>query len=642
MGSPAGRSVGRRLARALRRRAYPSSLAVQAAIGLQQDASKFLATFSSYLAFDLVAAVGPAGSGKTHLAAELTAARGDNLSGIYIEGWRLGARGTLNDLLPSLRGIPATSFEELLEGVEAVGIRYGVRIPVVIDGLTEAEDPASWKGELETLGVMLNNFSHVLVIVTLRPSATNVALPSSLAQINLPGFGRMTGEAIRRYFDYYKINAGSLRLPLERFRDPLFLRIFCEATNPLRQEWVGPERFPTSLVAAFTEFRKAVAQRIADRPGNITKSYPPDILNALDKLALAMWETDRRAVPFGEVRELIGDTTTNWAESLARQLADEGVLSREPDGDQRTVILFDSFAGFLIADALTRQKGKTDFAEWAREGRTATKLYGDLRGTPSEKSPDWPPPANRMIGWARSLARRVIQFLLVDKRDTSPVHPAIIQRAHPLASDVRKALVGLVPRRFQMQFWELVDDDIRAEVLVDSAELEGELLDAATVEQIARLAMQPPTAGMRDLFDRFMETRDAPRHPLNARFLDDLLSKRSVADRDLRWTEWVRRNESQIISTTRESAEKWEADGDLEEEDHLQAVWLKWLLTQHSSPPAGSRHSGSLPVRAQVPGWTLPTDVVQPTHQRSVCSGTPAGSDIRRDNGRPGRKSSLR
>lgn len=574
-----GRPAGRQLARALRRQAHPSSLAVQAAIALHHNVSTFLTTFSSYLALDLVAAVGRAGSGKTQLAAELTAPGGDDLSGIYIEAWRLRRRGTLNDLLSSLRGISATTFEDLLEGVEAAGMRHGVRIPIVIDGLTEAEDPASWKGELETLGVTLRRFRHVVVIVTLRPSATNVALPNGLTQIDLPGFGPMTSKAISRYFEYYKIDSGSLRLPLERFRDPLFLRIFCEATNPDRQVWVGPEKVPTSLVAAFTEFRNAVAQRIADRPGSIVKRYPPDILNALDKLALSMWETDRRALPFGEVRELIGDHTPNWAESLARQLADEGVLSREPDGDQRTVILFDAFAGFLIADALTKEKGKTDFAEWALEGRTATKLHGDLCRIPSGKSPDRPSGVNRTIGWVQSLARKVFQFLPFNRDDTSLVPPMIIQQAHPLASDVRKALVGLVPRRFQMQFWELVDDDLRPGVLFDSAELEGELLDAATVDQIAHLAMQPPTAGMRDLFDRFMETRDAPRHPLNARFVDGLLSRLSVADRDLRWTEWIRRNEEEIISAICACTKRWEADGDLTGEDHLQAIWLKWLLT---------------------------------------------------------------
>ena len=53
-----GRPAGRRLARALRRQAHPSSLAVQAAIGLHQNVSTFLATFASYLASNLVATVG--------------------------------------------------------------------------------------------------------------------------------------------------------------------------------------------------------------------------------------------------------------------------------------------------------------------------------------------------------------------------------------------------------------------------------------------------------------------------------------------------------------------------------------------------------------------------------------------------------
>ena len=458
-------------------------------------------------------------------------------------------------------------------------MRYGVRIPIVIDGLTEAEDPATWKGELGALGVTLRRFRHVVVIATLRPSATNVALPNGLDQIDLPGFGRMTRKAIPRYFEYYKIDPGSLRLPLERFSDPLFLRIFCEATNPDREVWVGPERIPTSLVSAFTEFRNAVVRRIADRPGGNFKRYRPDILNALDRLALTMWETDRRAIPFGEAREVVGDTSANWAESLARELVDEGVLSREPDGDQRTVILFDAFAGFLIADALTRAKGKTDFAEWAREKRTVAKLLGDLRRIPAEKSPDCPPGENRTIAWVKSWARRALRLPPFGRDHTPPVLPTAAQPAHPLAPDIRKALVGLVPRRFHMQFWELVDDDLRAEILVDSAELEGELLDAATVDQIARLAMQPPTSGMHDLFDRFMETRDAPRHPLNARFVDSLLSGLTVADRDLRWTEWIRRNETEIISAIRECTERWECDGDLAEGDHLDAIWLKWLLT---------------------------------------------------------------
>ena len=573
------RSTGRRLARTLRRRAHPSSLAVQAAIGLHQIAETYLDDLARHLACSLVAVVGQAGSGKTHLAAELTASRGDLPSGLFLEGWRLERRGTLEDLLVGLRGVTAGSFEELLEAVDAAGMRYGIRIPVVIDGLTEAEDPSTWKGELETLGVILRRFQHVLVVATLRPSAANIALPDDLARIGLSGFGRMTREAISRYFEHYKIDPGSLRFPLEQFRDPLFLRIFCEATNPGRQEWVGPNSIPTSLVAAFTKFRDAVVGRMTDRPGNNFKRYRPDILNALDRLALSMWEADSRSLPFETVREVVGDSAANWAESLARELVDEGVLSREPEGDQRTVILFDAFAGFLIADALTRAKGKPDFAEWARQEPTVSKLLYDLRVKPGEKPLLGLLRGTQMIKRVESWVRRVFRLTPARRERTSSVPPAVTQPAHPLALDIRKALVGLVPRRFQMQFWELVNDNFRDEVLVETVELEGELLEAETVNQIARLAMRHPPSGLGDLFGRFMETRDAPGHPLNAEFVDDLLGEMSVADRDLRWSEWVRRNEAEIISAILESTERWKSDAELTEADHLDAIWLKWLLT---------------------------------------------------------------
>ena len=234
-------------------------------------------------------------------------------------------RGTIDDLVTRLRGLPATSFEELLEAVESVGVRTGSRIPIVIDGLTESEDPATWRGELETLSSILSSFQHVVVVVTLRPSAADVALPSSLPRVSLHGFSSLTSEAISRYFDYYKIDAGGLRLPLDRFSDPLFLRIFCEATNPDREVWVGPERVPSSLVGAFTEFRRVAVERIAKRPGSSIRRYSPDILEALDAIAISMWDTGRRAIPFNEIRELIGDTSADWTESLARALVEEGV-----------------------------------------------------------------------------------------------------------------------------------------------------------------------------------------------------------------------------------------------------------------------------------------------------------------------------
>ena len=486
------RTAGRQLARALRRRLHQSSILVQAAISQQQESLKLLSRVSEYLSVNLIAVVGPAGCGKTHLAAALTAETGNRLSGLYMEAWPLKRRGTIDDLLPRLRGLPGASFGEVLEAVESAGVRYHARIPIVIDGLTESEDPATWKGELEAIRIMLSSFQHIVVVVTLRPSAAAVAIPDSLPCVELQGFSSLTEEAISRYFDYYKINSAGLKLPLERFSDPLFLRIFCEATNPDRSVRVGPERIPTSLVAAFGEFRHVVVNRLAGKPGISVRRYPTDILRALDKIALVMWDTGRRAMPFNEIRELIGDVSADWTESLARALEDEGVLSRDPYGDQRTVILFDAFAGFLIADALTKQKGQEDFAEWLREDLTRRRLSSPQWHVPGRTTNSRKWLSNSIADRMCSVCRSIMGVLPFSKSKAKFSELPAGRQSHPLASDVRKAFVGLVPRRFQMQFWQFVDEDLQREALVDSAELEGELLDSSTVNEIARVAVQPP------------------------------------------------------------------------------------------------------------------------------------------------------
>lgn len=531
---------GQQLARALSRQRHPRSFVVMAGLARQRDSAELFAQIRKYLSAKAIAVVGPAGCGKTHLGAELTAARGARPCGLYAQAWPLTRRGTVNELLAQFGETQAESLVQLLEALDAAGARAGARIPFVIDGLNESEDPAVWKEELPKLQPVLERLQHVVVVVTVRPSVAQMALPDNLARLELQGFDRVTKEAVLTYFREYNIDPGNVRLPLEQFQDPLFLRIFCEATNPTRDSRVSPEQVPASLTAAFIEFRRKAVERIAEMRGGVRR-YQPDILKALDGIALSLWETNRRAMPFDEIRDQIGDDSEEWTRSLARALQDEGILSAERDtrGAVRTVILFDRFAGFLIADALIRLKGPDDFATWA----TAVETVAQLGSDPEE-------------------------------------------RAHPLASDIRDAFVGLVPRRFiGMQFWEFVDGSLREEAIVGAAYLEGRLLDGETVAEIARVSVRPgigtssTSPGRRDLFDRFREVRDVGGHPLNAEFVDSLLSGLSVADRDLRWTEWIRNSDGEHFRELERLTESWKSTTERIEEDRLNAVWVKWLLT---------------------------------------------------------------
>ncbi len=83
----------------------------------------------------------------------------------------------------------------------------------------------------------------------------------------------------------------------------------------------------------------------------------------------------------------------------------------------------------------------------------------------------------------------------------------------------------------------------------------------------------------RDLFDRLLTTRGSPRHPLNAEFLDDALRTMSVADRDLRCTEWVRRHQDETLGDLQRLEQRWRSDPACAAADRLLARWVKWMLT---------------------------------------------------------------
>src|SRR5690606_19699924 len=119
---------------------------------------------------------------------------------------------------------------------------------------------------------------------------------------------------------------------------------------------------------------------------------------------------------------------------------------------------------------------------------------------------------------------------------------------HPLADDILSSLVEQVPRRvYSKQVWQLVDEPLRGRALRLAARLEPAFLDAMTVGAMIDLVQ----AGETEILDRLWQVRGTQGHPLNAEGLDRALRTMSVANRDLRWTEWVRTNHDDVLGRGR-------------------------------------------------------------------------------------------
>lgn len=527
----------------LRKRRLPAALAITGVSAEIRDVVWWLQEAQADAQAPLIAVVAAAGLGKTHLAAQLTAPTEQQSAGVFIQGGRLRAGGSLDDLARRIPGLKVERFEDLLEALNSAGARAGARIPLVIDGLNEAERPSEWRALLDELMPALGDYPHVVVIVTLREALAARAVPDTAATIDLEWYRSEVDDIVDAYFEHYLISAAGAWLPTGMFHNPLFVRMYCEAANPVRQNPVGVEALPTSLVGVFELYRDGVIQRLAQDPARVP--IPADqIKRRLAALALEMWTRGVRRVPSDDAKAILDAGETNWDESLFRRLEEEGVLFREEiDGgdDPEVGVLFDRFAGYLIADALLVRMSYAEVGERLAEATLWNSLLGE------------------------------------DSRS--------------FGEDVSISLIGLVPRRFGgHHLWRFAPDEHRSWALAQELDLESEFLDDGTVDELETLivcwewkAPGPRGYGRRHPFDRLWEVRASPAHRLNADFLDRILRLLPLAERDRRWTEWVRHRAGDLlVDDLTELIGFWSDDLDRVEVDDLEALAIAWLQTSTS------------------------------------------------------------
>ena len=477
---------------------------------------------------NILAVVGSAGDGKTCLAAKLTNWQDDSPGGILLLARFLQNNQTLDNLVSrSLGHAKVKTFEQLLEASDAAGKRLGVRLPIVIDGLNESENPRNWKSLIQQHESKIKSYENIAVLLTLRQGVDS-CLGEELRRYHLQGFQYNLDEAIEKYFTYFEISQKGVHQIRSLFSSPLFLSLFCQAVNPDRKEFVEADKVPTSATEVFIQYKAQIVERIAEQL-DLNETY---VETSLKKIALQLWRQDKRELDFDAVKTLI-DKSDSWQKSLTRKLEEEGVLGRKPEWQgpgQSSSILYDAFAGFLIADALVTDVGNSEMDNWIAENSE--------RLTPTE---------NR----------------------------------HPLKEDIVAGFVGLFPRKVHRQFWESVTGDLRDEALLESANLASSRLDERTLGELSKLVGQISHQPFKSVFSRLYTVHDSASHRLNAEFTSSSLFKQSVGERDLQWSEWLRSNRAALIYNLEYMEKDWKQKNQLDEADVLSAKLVCWMLTSN-------------------------------------------------------------
>lgn len=481
-----------------------------------------------------VAVLAAAGEGKSELAVKITQADSEFPGGVLLLGKNLHAGQGLDDLVSAFKisGRPAESFDQLVEAVDAAGQRAGKRIPIVIDGLNEAEDPRNWRDEISRADELLKDFPYVLLVLTLRNEFAQMCLPEEFPQVEHNGFQEDPQTAIDKYFEYYKIDATDADLPIEFLQHPLTLRIFCEVANPRRQHIVGVEALPSSLASLFEEHFNRVAARVAELSPMAHRIYQDEVQDALLKIAGLLWDGNARSLEFQAARTAVGDMG-RWDASIIRALESEGVLVRttSEDGGQGIAFSYDLMAGHMMARHLL---AKPSLAQWLQSDEGRAQFHFHESGS------------------------------------------------HTFAYDVFQALVGLYPHRLgKRQLWQdLSDQNLFMNALLLTAQSDPRHIGRETVERFA-LAMQESKRFAQIAFKRLRTTRAARAHPFDMNFLHDVLLVMPNTQRDLFWSEWVRERSEEVEDDCKFLSTRWKSGG-LDEREIRRARWVMWTLTTTS------------------------------------------------------------
>lgn len=488
---------------------------------------------------------GGVGIGKTHIACHISQERVLNdLPAILLLGAHFTSDLPIENQILKILNIPSSySWEDFIQALQSSAETYKTKIPIVIDALNEAQDAAKWKSELPGFAYTLENLSHVVLITTCRSNYRRAIWPPSEPKymFEIHGFDRASlKEAIEKYFDWYKIKCDLTLAPLRQLSNPIFLRIFCESQNRERKEEKQIYLGEQTLLQIFEDYIIKCNEAVCSK---LSRHHSANVVpNALKNVAKELWERKSRYIPISEAVSLIDSRDMehlDWPNSVTNAILDEGLLiNRELiNGKEAAFFAYDLLGGYIMAKEI-------------------------IHGLTSQ---------------------RIENFVSSEEFETRLLRDDFSDR-HPLHEDILRCLALLVPIRFGKHLHELTDDKTVLSYSVRALfEMDPKLIGKSSMELIKNLFSRYDNRI--PLFRLAKPIATHTGHPLSIDFWDKLLFDLSIPERDLCWTEYVRRDTSAFFNDLNKfenACKKVDIEnltGAPEQRLSLAAKFFRWLLT---------------------------------------------------------------
>ena len=505
--------------------------------------------------------LGDAGIGKTHIACNICDDQLKNeLPALFVRGSQFRTDQAIEVQLRDLFDVPpARSWHEFLQALSAAAEAYHTRIPLIIDGLNESVHNGTfskvWESGLTGLVREIAQTKNLVLITTCRKSYEEAIWKEvsprediirgkviwkdkdSLNLVYASGFDpyEEVEPAVEKYFKAYKIKADLTLASLTQFRHPIYLKIFCETKNRERKTEVQVYVGEQTLFEVFDEYLEQCNEAVCTRLG--LRRGTPIIQPILNQIAEHLWQNCSRNIPVEELVQLTDNqllSDLNWSLSKAHAIEAEGLLVCRNwwEGEDAMYFTYDLLGGYLIAKYLVQQAAD-DVQAFLNSEEVIALLFGENR-----------------------------------------------QTLHPMHEDICRCLAAFLPAKTGKFLHEFSGNQKAFGLSIRALfEISPQDITKDCVHLVIHL-FDEYQKNRKFFFKSAETTVGHPDHPFNASFWSNRLMAMSMSERDLSWTEYVRRNrysfEEIVIrfETTCRNAQ------DLSKERlHLYAEHIMWILT---------------------------------------------------------------
>ncbi|MFC5284361.1 hypothetical protein [Pedobacter alpinus] len=506
--------------------------------------------------------LGNGGDGKTNFSVALVKEYlSAQLPAIYIPAiWFTGANPLSDQILTNLDIKSEYNFEDLLDCLDELGKIYDRRIPVVLDGLNEAVDAQGFfndriKLDLPQLEIEFLHRKNLVLLTTCRTSyQTEIwgEIKSDDKRFHpIYGFTNQGDKKklIRNYFNHYKIQADLSFLALERFKKPLYLKLFCESVNIERKEIKEATLGFDSIYSIFESFVSLCDDNVFKRIKKASKLAPTAnnrklASKVLSEIAEQLWQKHLRAFPLDELIIIAdGRSDIDYKYSITKALLDEELLfiRNWHNGEEHVFLTYDLMTGYFIAKYLV----------------------------------------DSIMNFKHFFNSDQIELLISDDYN----------KLHPNHEDIIDGLCSVLPIKHSLFVHDLIRKPIKEQSAAEKLLFEKSI--GATIllspeyipsKQVDYFKILSRNSGnLIKLISLSEDVLFVSNHPFNFNFWSSRLAELSMSERDITWSEYLRNLNEDFLSDIIIEFESLQVSSSLTEEQkekiYLVADYLKWIFT---------------------------------------------------------------